>query len=553
MPAKSANKHTSNLTGRLKKYMTLSLKVDFNARAISARFHSTINAQNRTSNRCTCFEDELYHVAPARIANTDVQRLRFILEKDGHVRKAQSAIQKAQKQVLAAQETAVDFDNLIGELSTLLARWCTGRTAQNTRWDAGNTEMRPFRVSTLAPSAHRDHVLDKVRDHLTANEIKDNGLGYIYILRSHNPTTQAELKIGFSRFHPQHRSQELARCLIRPEVVAHTQLLPFAMRVEALVHAELENCRKIQWCAWCHRNHQEWFTIAIDRARRTVARWSKFILLRPYIAGKLRDDVSNHFEHSEATNVSSEVLDPDSCWDKAVNSFPVDESRYSRVQQIGTYLNAIWMYRNIQDWTDSAPAWKNVPAPPSFDAFYDGYFCSDEANEVRKAMSNLDFETLRSIYFDENNPSSIPTSNVLRTVLFGENAAQTARHFDFGYHFLPNTVTKTQRLTEEVIRILGHLNTTTTGARSVINPSPGTEDSPIGNATMIPVLELLDLQNVSNPVQTWIGYDRTNMGFQLIQEAYRRGEWGDFPRFKKLFSTRLFEYLEELWRWGWRQ
>jgi hypothetical protein len=70
---------------------------------------------------------------------------------------------------------------------------------------------------------------------------------------------------------------------------------------------------------------------------------------------------------------------------------------------------------------------------------------------------------------------------------------------------------------------------------------------------MIPVLELLDLQNVSNPVKTYIGYDRTNMGFQLIQEAYRRGEWSDFPWFKKPFSTRVFEYLEELWRWGWRQ
>src|SRR5436305_10864975 len=198
MPAKSANKHTSNLTGRPKKYMTLSLKVDFNARAISARFHSTINVQNRTSNRCTCFEDERYHVAPARIANTDVQRLRFVLEKDGHIRKAQSAIQKAQKQVLAARETAVGFDNLIRELSTLLARWCTGRAAQNEQRGAGTTEMRPFRVSTLAPSAHRDYVLDKMREHLTENEIKDNGLGYIYILRSHNPTTQAELKIGFS-------------------------------------------------------------------------------------------------------------------------------------------------------------------------------------------------------------------------------------------------------------------------------------------------------------------------------------------------------------------
>ena len=552
MPAKSADRPSLNLNSSPKKYMTLSLKVNFNAEAISARFHSTISSRSRTSNRCTCFDDGLYHVPPPRINNTDVQRFRFILEKDGHISKARSAIQKAQKEVSAAREQQLGFHKLTSELSTLLARWCNGRAARhNAYWDGGNTEMRPFRASTLPPSAHRDRVLDKVREHLTENQVRDNELGYIYILRSHNPTTQAELKIGFSRCHPQHRSQELAKCLIRPEVVAHTPLLPFAMRVEALVHAELENFRKVQWCSWCHRNHQEWFTVAIDRARRTVAHWSKFILQRPYVSGKLRDDVSSLFENLEATNESSEALDPKSYWDKAVNSISVDESKCSRVQQIGTYLNAIWMYRNIQDWTDGSPAWKKVPTPHSFDAFYDGYFCSDDANQVRKTLSDLDFETLRSIYFDENNPSGVPSSRDLRTILFGKDAAQTARHFDFGYQFLPHTEAKSQRLARDVIGFLGHLNATTTGARSVINSRPGTTDSPIGNATMIPVLGLLDLRNVSDPVRTWIGYDRTNMGFQAIQEAYRRGEWSDFPRFTKPLSTRFLEFLM-WWRWRWR-
>lgn len=548
MPVKSTQKSTPTLKGRQKKSMTLSLKVDFSKRSISARFHSAINAQNRNSNHCTCYEDERYHVSPSKVANTDVQRLRFVFENDSFVRKAHSAIQKAQRQAIDARETEADFHCLASDLADLLARWCTGRTSQNPRWSAGNVEMRPFRASPLTPSAHVDHMLSKVREALTENEVKDNGLGYIYILRSHNPTTQAELKIGFSRFHPQHRSQELARCLIRPEVVAHTQLLPFATRVEALVHAELDSYRKVQWCSWCHRNHQEWFTIAIDHARRTVARWSRFMLLRPYLAGKLRDDMTNHFESSRPSTVSSGDLDPDSYWEMAVNSIPVDESRYSRVQQIGTYLNAIWMYRNIQDWTGSAPVWKNVSPPQSFDDFYDGYFCSDEANEIRKALSTLDFETLRSVYFDENNPSRIPTSDALRKVLFGEHAAPNTRHFDLGYFFLPDTEAKTQRLAKEVIRILEHLNATTTGARSIINPAPGTEDSPLGNATMIPVLGLLDLRYVSAPVKTYIGYDITNMGFQLVQEAYRRGEWTDFPSFRRpiSLSTRIFELLGKL-------
>jgi hypothetical protein len=109
------------------------------------------------------------------------------------------------------------------------------------------------------------------------------------------------------------------------------------------------------------------------------------------------------------------------------------------------------------------------------------------------------------IYFDYNNPLRIPTSDVLRTVLFGENAASISKHFDPSYYFLFNTEAKTQRLAQEVVRILGHLNTTTTGAKSVINRFPGTEDSSIGNATMIPVLELPDLQYASHPVKTYIG------------------------------------------------
>ena len=70
---------------------------------------------------------------------------------------------------------------------------------------------------------------------------------------------------------------------------------------------------------------------------------------------------------------------------------------------------------------------------------------------------------------------------------------------------------------------------------------------------MIPVIQLLDMQHVSDPVMTWIGYDRTNIGFQIIQEAYRRGEWSDFPRFKKLFYTSFCECLGWLWHGGWRQ
>ena len=56
---------------------------------------------------------------------------------------------------------------------------------------------------------------------------------------------------------------------------------------------------------------------------------------------------------------------------------------------------------------------------------------------------------------------------------------------------------KRERLRNEVNEILDRLNTITTGSRSVINPKPGTLeglDSLIGNVTMIPVLELSNLE-----------------------------------------------------------
>ena len=80
---------------------------------------------------------------------------------------------------------------------------------------------------------------------LNPSEKEDHGMGYVYVWRSQlGSTTFGELKIGFSKHHPEHRSHELARCLAKPEIICHTPLLPHAKRLESIIHTELQGLSK---------------------------------------------------------------------------------------------------------------------------------------------------------------------------------------------------------------------------------------------------------------------------------------------------------------------
>ena len=67
---------------------------------------------------------------------------------------------------------------------------------------------------------------------------------------------------------------------------------------------------------------------------------------------------------------------------------------------------------------------------------------------------------------------------------------------------------------------------------SVSDPVLGVTESPLGDATLLPVLALKDLKYLDGQVANWVGMNPTNTGFQLLQEAYQEGKWiGNRPQF----------------------
>ena len=88
-------------------------------------------------------------------------------------------------------------------------------------------------------------------------------------------------------------------------------------------------------------------------------------------------------------------------------------------------------------------------------------------------------------------------------------------------------------MVKEYEKILETILGTKTGSLSVSDPDLGISESPLGDATLLPVLKLEELKYFDAPVSTWVGYNPTNAGFQYLQEAYRNGEWcGRRPHFK---------------------
>jgi hypothetical protein len=64
-----------------------------------------------------------------------------------------------------------------------------------------------------------------------------------------------------------------------------------------------------------------------------------------------------------------------------------------------------------------------------------------------------------------------------------------------------------------------------TGSFSVSDPEQGITESPLGDATLLLVVPLEALKRLDGPACNWIGYTPTHKGFQMLQEAYQRGEW----------------------------
>lgn len=94
---------------------------------------------------------------------------------------------------------------------------------------------------------------------------------------------------------------------------------------------------------------------------------------------------------------------------------------------------------------------------------------------------------------------------------------------------------------QEAEELAEHLKSIKTGCLSVSSLKLGISESPLGDATILPVVTLRELRCFEGQAKLGIGYNPTNMGFQFLQEAYQRGEWhGPKPRFQQPKGRRFF-------------
>ena len=104
--------------------------------------------------------------------------------------------------------------------------------------------------------------------------------GYVYIVSRNSD--QNCFKIGVSKHHPMKRVSSHRRCYDGAQLIAFTNAIQHAPRVEQLVHWDLSTNRRREKCSRCSCEHREWFDISEDMAIEAVSRWAGWICSQPY-------------------------------------------------------------------------------------------------------------------------------------------------------------------------------------------------------------------------------------------------------------------------------
>lgn len=123
---------------------------------------------------------------------------------------------------------------------------------------------------------------------------EDQKMGQVYIYRVRGQPKL--LKIGYTRRSVAKRHQEWeSDCnrevlSIYPLEPSATNRLENARRVEALCHAELDDCRVWIYCENCMKTHDEWFDVLEDRAVSIVKKWSSWMATKPYHGNCLKEE-----------------------------------------------------------------------------------------------------------------------------------------------------------------------------------------------------------------------------------------------------------------------
>jgi hypothetical protein len=503
----------------------LTLSINFQKMTFNPSFRTTLSKSKPRKMRCSCWRlPETYpsNKTNAMLPETPQPKgtlnVRFIINSSQKIGQAKRLCISNPK---PKHKDPAHFRNWMLRLTILLSKLCERRGPDHRR-DTQTIELgpgsfpalKPFKSGTVDKISVSEEVRRKVNAPLSPGDIQGHGMGYVYILRSQsNFSTLAELKIGFSKHHPEHRAHELARCLSRPEIISHTPRIPHAKRLEAIIHAELGGSRKVQYCCQCRRNHREWFTVSHIDSREVVTRWSRWMLDEPYRDGKLIDEWKDYLAAKDFNSINDNTSLA-GFWRTTIKEFPRHNSENSEGQRFGKFLNACFWNISLGSYDRN-----QVGDFGSFpDALRDeGLFASDgrglTAQELKDNVDEKAERLLEGHYEKVKNPDSTSIAHRIRsaTRLEEENRAEL----------------------EEMLRMHEFVKNTKTGALSVSDPALGISESPLGDATLLPVLTLDELNYLDTPVTNWIGFTPTHTGFQRLQEAYQNGEWhGRRPEFK---------------------
>ncbi|KAH7357554.1 hypothetical protein BKA66DRAFT_595273 [Pyrenochaeta sp. MPI-SDFR-AT-0127] len=568
-----------------------SLTIDYELQAFAPKSTHTLVDLQRSKHQCNCaylsnihpsadWDDIHRGFRPSR-----THKARFLFTSDAKLERARELCVTGLGQ---KHENKRKFRIWMLSLVAQLSELCESDHSQGRFQALRDFTLRPFKTGEITQDKIRKDVSAMLQTPLNPNELKTHGMGYVYVLRDQmGASTIGELKIGFSKFHPEHRAHELARCLARPEVISHTPLLPHAKRLESIIHTELQAVRKIQPCPKCEHNHQEWFIVSHLDSREVVFRWSRWILQRPYVDGKLTDKWKAYLSTMNMESVNEDKV-MSQFWQDAIDGFNEDDPQDTESQRIGEYLNdCYWdftceligidqygkdfcddmrkdmptgregrgytkedmgnsisrlaeMLQAYQEADDSSSDIK--PDEPfdygselitSFTASVNSHTPLEQISKDALLSSLIDMETplgsrlhsetrVRHIFNHDNSPGIL-----LRLMMCGQESSRTPREAD-------------------LLRRVECIKALRTGAVSVSDSKLGITESPLGDATMLPVLALKDLEYLNVPVANWVGMTPTNTGFQLLQDAYKEGKWvGNRPQFKlpKAFRKAGYETL----------
>ena len=467
-----------------------------------------------------------------------------------------------------------EFDNprvfrfWILSLAIQISELCESDHSQNSHSMQWEPSLRPFRSSNVGKSRVCEDLRRILNTPLNLSERQEHGMGYVYVLRSQiGASTLGELKIGFSKYHPEHRAHELARCLARPEIVSHTPFLPHAKRLESIIHTELQACRKVQSCPRCCKDHREWFTVSHADSREAVTRWSTWILQRPYLDGKLTDEWKDYLTKKDFGSIDDSMSLAE-FWKTVIDEFRRDESQDTESQRIGKYLNECYwdvtcdQFGLTQLGKEFCDTLREDVSLESNGKGISMHELSDKIDAAAEKLRDLQEKDRggegEDWMYDHSSRADIPIEGVLRSgtslkdpihpdspisTLFGTDTPLSRMfHPETKVHHVLNQplLRSIQRqemdsktVTEDLLKLFDSFKTLKTGAISVSDPILGVTESPLGDATMLPVLALKDLKYLNVPVANWLGMSPTNAGFQYVQEAYESGKWfGRTPRFQ---------------------